>query len=206
MIRTVKRVGQKAGKKPQAFFAVRGAWGRGRARQSNCDSNLSPLFVGGFPRFRIDFVKSIILRLKGWGQGGLPVITALLLTPDISCSKSNSCSRLCLLRAAFSSCSACCSALLMLFCLRAMCKLGLQQVFYLLFILLCNASALLPACHVQTRPAAGLLSAFHTALQCLCSFACLLCANSACSSSYLYKVRICFLRILSARCKQAIYA
>jgi len=47
-LRTGHRVGQKAGKKPQAFFAVRGAWGRGRARQSNCDSNLSPLFVGGF--------------------------------------------------------------------------------------------------------------------------------------------------------------
>ena len=29
-LRTGHRVGQKAGKKPQAFFAVRGAWGRGR--------------------------------------------------------------------------------------------------------------------------------------------------------------------------------
>ena len=60
-----------------------------------------------------------------------------------------------MLHAAFLSCSACCSALLMLFCLRAMCKLGRLQLFYLLCILLCNASALLPACYVQTRPAAA---------------------------------------------------
>jgi len=116
-IKSVRRVGQKAGKKPSAFFAVRGAWGRGRARQSNCDSNLSPLFVGGFPRSWTDFVKSMTERFRGQAWGRLPAIKALLLTPDISCSKSNSCSRLSLLH--------------------------------------CTASALLPACYVQARPAAA---------------------------------------------------
>ena len=50
----------------------------------------------------------------------------------------------------------------MLFCLSAICKLCRLQFFYLLCL-----------------------------LHCLCSFACVLCASSSCSSSYLCKVWLC---------------
>jgi len=80
--KSIKRVGQKAGKKAYwLFFAVRGAWGRGRARQSNCYCNLSPLFAGGFPRFRTDFVKSITERFRGQAWGGLAALPALPASP-----------------------------------------------------------------------------------------------------------------------------
>jgi len=52
----------------------------------------------------------------------LPALPALLLPPGYLLQKKYSCSRLFLLHAAFLSCSACCSALLLLFCLRAMWK------------------------------------------------------------------------------------
>ena len=83
----------------------------------------------------------------------LPALPALLFPPDISCSKS--------IAAPGSACS-----------------ISLNM----LCMLLCTASALLPACYVQI---------LHAALHCFCSFACVLCADSACCSSYLCKARLC---------------
>jgi len=134
-IKSVRRVGQKAGKKPKAFFAVRGAWGRGRARQSNCDSNLSPLFVGGFPRSWTDFVKSMTERFRGQAWGWLPSLPALLLTTDISCSKKHSYSRLCL--------AACC-IFLMLRLLQCLCSFACCSS-YLCKAWLCESVLIEPA-------------------------------------------------------------
>ncbi len=106
--------------------------GGGRARQVKLLLQFDARFLlGGFPRSRTDFIKSIAVRLKGWGQGGLLALPALLLPPDISCSKSiavpgSFCCMLHFFHALLPVClcanSACCSAL--------------------------QASALLPACYV----------------------------------------------------------
>jgi len=85
-------------------------------------------------------------RFRGQAWGGLPALSALLLTPDISCSKSNSCSRLSLLH--------CTAHALLPVCYvqasQAACCISLM-----LRLLHCTASALLPACYVQALPAAA---------------------------------------------------